>query len=63
MRQIYFPRSAGAAPEMLEVLDSILALVPVWELECDISEDAVKCSFEALTGEKYEEYRTGDSGL
>ena len=63
MRQIYFPRSAGAAPEMLEVLDSILALVPVWELECDISEDAVKCSFEALAGEKYEEYRTGDSGL
>ena len=63
MRQIYFPRLSGTAPEMLGVLDSILTLVPVWELECDISEDAVRCSFEAMTGRKYKECRTVGSRL
>lgn len=51
LSQIYFPPS-----KMLQTLDyveRILEFVPVYELTCDISEEAVKQSFEALTGLEY----------
>lgn len=49
MRQIYIPRSTEAACSALELTDNLLRSVPVFQLTCDISEDAVKCSFETLT--------------
>jgi len=53
MNQLYMPYEAEAVLKTLELLDVLLKAVPVYVLECDISEEAVKTSFEALTGEKY----------
>lgn len=56
MRQIYFPPDVGAAALALDLLDAMLARVPVYELACDMSEDAVRASFEGLTGLDYHDY-------
>ena len=56
MRQIYFPSDAGTAVLTLDLLDAMLARVPVYELACDMSEDAVRTSFEGLTGLDYHNY-------
>lgn len=56
MRQVYFPPDAGAAVLTLDLLDAMLARVPVYELACDMSEDAVRASFEGLTGLDYHDY-------
>lgn len=53
MKQVYIPTDAIAAGLTLELLDTMLKKVPLYLLECDISEDAVRCSFEALTGLSY----------
>lgn len=39
--------------QTLGFLDALLRAVPVYRLACDMSEDAVRCSYEALTGERY----------
>ena len=56
MRQVYFPPYASAAVLALDLLDAMLARVPVYELACDMSEDAVRASFEGLTGLEYHNY-------
>lgn len=53
-KQVYRPYNAQSAVKTLELVDKLLA-VPVFILECDISEQAVKVSFEALTGLSYDE--------
>lgn len=53
LKQIYIPEDAAAAGLTLELLDGMLKNVPVYVLECNISEDAVQCSFEAMTGLPY----------
>lgn len=53
LRQIYLPANTEAAGLTLELLDAMLKNVPVYLLECDMSEDAVRCSFEAMTGLPY----------
>ncbi len=53
MNQIYIPKDPVALAATLGILNDILAKVPVYLLSCDMSEQAVKSSFEALTGEKY----------
>lgn len=53
LKQIYLPAEAISAGSTLELLDSLLKKVPLYLLTCDISEDAVRCSFEALTGTTY----------
>lgn len=53
IKQIYLPVDAASAGLTLELLDAMLKKVPLYLLECDISEDAVRCSFEALTGLPY----------
>lgn len=47
--QIYRPNNKEALVKTLDLLDKLLKL-PVYVLECDMSEQAVKTSFEALTG-------------
>lgn len=54
LNQIYLPKNEEAARKNLELFSRLVNLVPVYVLECDISEDAVKTSFEALTGWKYQ---------
>lgn len=52
-KQVYMPDDAAAAGHTLELLDSLVRNVPLYILECDMSEDAVRCSFETLTGLPY----------
>lgn len=54
MRQVYMPNDALAAANTLELMDALLTRVPLFGLACDMSEDAVRVSFEALTGLPYE---------
>ncbi|MBQ7203040.1 MAG: hypothetical protein IJS03_03365 [Eubacterium sp.] len=51
--QIYRPYDSAGVSKTLELLDNMLKAVPVFSLGCDISEDAVKCSYEALVGKEY----------
>ena len=54
LNQIYLPKNEAAARKNLELFSQLISIVPVYVLECDISETAVKTSFEALTGENFE---------
>lgn len=53
IRQVYLPPDALATASTLELLDALLARVPVYNLAVDMSEDAVRVSFETLTGMPY----------
>jgi len=53
LRQMFHPYEPEATGLMLGLFDGIITNLPLYMLECDISEEAVKLSFEALTGEKY----------
>lgn len=57
LRQVYLPADATAAARTLELLDALLGRAPLFELACDMSEDAVRCSFEGLTGLDYEMFK------
>ncbi len=53
MRQTVFPAKPENTELLSELLDKFLTTVPAFHLECDISEQAVQTSYEALTGKKY----------
>lgn len=50
MYQIYIPRDGKALAQTLTLLDGVLKKTPLYLLSCDISQDAVRASFEAMTG-------------
>lgn len=52
-RQTIMPIVPESTETLTELIDKLLTTVPTYHFECNISEDAVKTSFEALTGEKY----------
>jgi hypothetical protein len=52
--QVYLPKDPVALSMTLELADLLTKNVPLYLLECDISEEAVKCSFEGMTGMVYE---------
>jgi len=51
--QVYIPEDASAVGLTMELLDLFVKQTPLYLLTCDISEEAVRCSFEALTGLDY----------
>ena len=51
--QVYLPADASVVGLTLELLDLLVKHVPLYVLTCDISEEAVRCSFEAMTGLTY----------
>lgn len=53
MNQIYIPRTSDALMRTMEFMDKMLSIVPFYSLRCNISADAVKTSFEAMTGDKF----------
>ena len=55
MQQVYLPRNPKALVQTLDLLDRVLQSVPLYLLHCDISEEAVRTSFPALTGLPYPE--------
>ncbi len=54
IHQIYIPfNDEAAVTKTLDLLDLMFKSIPIYILECNIGEEAVKTSFEALTGERY----------
>lgn len=53
LNQIYLPRDEESAGKTLRLFSQLLEQIPIYILECDISQAAVKTSFEALTGRKF----------
>ena len=53
--QILIPNDESNAIATLELADKMVSNVPAYLLQCDISEEAVKTSFEAMTGLKFDE--------
>ncbi len=47
--QIYIMSDSQKAGRILELFRELLEHVPVYELSCNISEQAVQCSFDVLT--------------
>lgn len=60
LKQTYIPKNKETAEKTLELIDSILRNVPIYELKCDISQDAVRVSFEAMTGLDFESEKVTD---
>lgn len=52
-RQVYIPEDSASVGRTLELVDLLIKNVPLYLLTCDISEEAVRCSFEAMTGLSY----------
>lgn len=53
LKQIYMPQNAVSLDYTLQLLDRLMNDTPLYLLTCDMSEDAVRCSFEAMTGLPY----------
>ncbi len=53
--QTYRSADPAVMGKTMELLDAVLKEVPVYSLHCDVSEDAVRCSFEAMCGENYDD--------
>ncbi|MBQ8685223.1 MAG: hypothetical protein IJ514_03520 [Clostridia bacterium] len=51
--QILLPTDEENAAKTLELADELIAKTPAYLLKCTISEDAVKASYEAMTGKEY----------
>lgn len=47
--QVYITPDSKKAGKILELFGKVLERIPVYEFRCNISEQAVQCSFEALT--------------
>ncbi len=52
--QILLPQEEDSVIATLELADKLIGTVPAYLLQCDISEEAVKTSFEKMTGLPYE---------
>lgn len=55
LHQIYIPKTQEGTSKTMELFGKLIAKVPIYQLDCDMSEQAVKVSFEGLTGKSYEE--------
>ena len=49
MRQVYMPKNPATLSETLALIGKMIETVDVYELTCDISEEAFKTSFDVLT--------------
>lgn len=58
--QLLLPTEEESAEKTLELADRLLSLVPAYLLSCDISQEAVKTSFEALVGQPYQKLDLGE---
>ncbi len=58
--QILLPKEEENAVATLELADKIVTEIPVYLLQCNISDEAVKVSFEAMTGRVFEEYKENE---
>ncbi len=59
--QILIPEEEENAAATLALADKMVTEIPMYLLQCDISEEAVRTSFEEMTGESYAEKRRKQS--
>ena len=52
-QQVLLPQDEENVVATLDLIDKLVEIVPSYLLKCDISEEAVRHSFEKLTGETY----------
>lgn len=52
-QQVYMPKDPTAVALTLELIDVLVKNVPLYLLKCNMSEAAVKCSFEEMIGINY----------
>ena len=50
LQQTIRPKNEKYLGKMMEIMDQLLREVPVYRMQCDISEEAVKMSYEAMKG-------------
>lgn len=55
IRQMYLTEEPDYLIRVVDLFAKMAEAVPFYRLECDISENAAKCSFEAMTRKKWEE--------
>ncbi len=55
--QLLLPTEEKNAEKALELADALVSNLPAYLLQCDISEKAVKTSFEKMTGLPFEDYK------
>lgn len=48
IKEVYIPRSPGAAAQLMPLLDRTLREIPVWVLACNISSQAAIVAYEAM---------------
>lgn len=53
MQQVYYTSNAKMAAKTMELLDIVFRRVPIYQLECDISEEAFRCSFTGMTDNSF----------
>ena len=58
--QILLPENEENVVSTLDMADQLVTSTPCYLLQCDISKEAVKASFEALTGLSFEEHEKKD---
>lgn len=49
------PKDAESRVLVLDLLDKLITQVPVWKLKCNMNPEAAVVSYEAMSGEKWEE--------
>ncbi len=55
--QVYISPCEEVTAKTMELLDTVLRSVKIKDLYCDISEKAVRCSFEELCGQNYDDHK------
>lgn len=51
--QVFLPEDEEMVDKTLQLIDKLVETVPMYLLKCTISQEAVCCSYEALTGNEY----------
>ena len=59
--QLLLPSDEENAGRALELADALISSVPAYVLQCNISQQAVKTSFEAMTGKPFELFKKEDN--
>ncbi len=55
MRQIYLPKDPEGALSTMALVDALVSRVPIYLLACNMTEEAARTSFEAMTGCNFED--------
>lgn len=53
LKELYVGYSENALLEVVDIFSKMCELVPFYLLKCNVSDEAVKCSFEMMTKEKW----------